>query len=123
LKPKPCDAGLRLAVSILCGFPPEVRFLRSRPNVNIDRVGRHMRVQPSVRAARNGALRRAGPWPQRPQPAWARQSFFQRRTSPTPNPLRSGTMRINRKSSVCRHIRRHPAIVRSPIPPSWRIVI
>jgi hypothetical protein len=26
-KPKLCDAGLRLAMSILSGFPPEVRFL------------------------------------------------------------------------------------------------
>src|SRR4051794_32135364 len=62
LKPKPCDTGLRLAVSILNGFPLEVRFLRTRPNVNIDRVGRYMRVQPSVRAFRTGARRRAGPW-------------------------------------------------------------
>jgi hypothetical protein len=77
-----------VAMNILSGFPPEVRFLGTRPHVKIDRVGLHMRVQPSVRASQTGARRRAGPRPQRPQPAWARQSFFQRRTSPTPNRLR-----------------------------------
>jgi hypothetical protein len=58
-KPKLCDAGLRLAMSILSGFPPEVRFLRTRPNVKIDRVGLHTRVRPSVRASRSA---RDGGW-------------------------------------------------------------
>ena len=52
-------AGLRLPMSILSGFPPEVRFLRTRPNVKIDRLGHHMRVQPSVGAFRSG---RDGGW-------------------------------------------------------------
>ena len=46
-------------MSILSGFPPEVRFIRTRPNVKIDRVGLPMRVQPSVRAFRSG---RDGGW-------------------------------------------------------------
>jgi len=50
---------LRLAMSILSGFPPEVRFLRTRPNVKIDRVGHHTRVRPSVRAF---SSRRDGGW-------------------------------------------------------------
>jgi hypothetical protein len=53
-----CDAGLRLAMSILSGLPLEVRFLRTRPNVHIDRVGLHTRGRPSVRAFRSARDRR-----------------------------------------------------------------
>jgi hypothetical protein len=60
-------------------------FLRTRPNAKIDRIGLRMTVQPSVRASRTGARRRVGPWPQRSRPTCALPSFFQRRTSLTPN--------------------------------------